>query len=63
MTAQVRSQKYPASAFAFLNTSNADMMLYYNGAASKCECEILRGIAVILLGSANREIFALQPTR
>ncbi|EGR50081.1 uncharacterized protein TRIREDRAFT_105263 [Trichoderma reesei QM6a] len=39
MTAQVRSQKYPASAFAFLNTSNADMMLYYNGAASKCESD------------------------
>ncbi|KAK1241967.1 hypothetical protein MKX07_007790 [Trichoderma sp. CBMAI-0711] len=39
MTAQVRSQKYPASAFAVLNTSNADMMLYYNGAASKCETD------------------------
>ncbi|KAH0525742.1 hypothetical protein TsFJ059_009162 [Trichoderma semiorbis] len=29
MTVQVRSQKYRANTFAFLNTSNVDVMLYY----------------------------------
>lgn len=29
MTVQVRGQKYPANTFAFLNTSNVDVMLYY----------------------------------
>ncbi|KAL6859453.1 fungal-specific transcription factor domain-containing protein [Trichoderma novae-zelandiae] len=37
MTAQVRNQKYPGDTFAFLNTSNVDMMLYYDSATSNCQ--------------------------
>ncbi|KAH0499795.1 hypothetical protein TgHK011_006961 [Trichoderma gracile] len=37
MTAQVRNQKYPTTAFTFLDTSHVDMMLYYDGAASKSD--------------------------
>ena len=42
MTAQVHNRKYPANAFPFLNTSNMDMMLYYDSTAFKSDCELLR---------------------